>query len=152
MTPCIAKSAANRLFKLALLVLMASVAASGGAQPARVEQCYLSREYRANVQDRLLIQREGNRVEAFFWLTYCNYVDSPECFGPRSEELDVHGRSTGAVGANIIHAKSKDGSCSVLLRFQGTVLFVTQETRCPSLQYWGPHGVYTPTDSKAACE
>ncbi|MEJ6022381.1 hypothetical protein [Ramlibacter sp. PS4R-6] len=104
--------------------------------------CYLSREYRAGVRDRVLVQSSKGSAHVQFQMTYCNFEMSPDCANARSEELDV----TGSAAGNVIRAKAAGGTCAVTLRFLNSKqrLLVTQETSCPQLKYWGPHGVYVP--------
>lgn len=96
----------------------------------------------AGVRDRALIKLDGKHASVLFEMTYCNYVMSPDCANARSEELEVKGTLSG----NLLRAKSSDGSCAVAVRFVagGAWVFVSQESACHSIKYWGPHGIYVP--------
>lgn len=120
--------------------VIAAVLFAHSSYSAEPEKCYLSRSYQAEVRDRATVIRDGGRVRFIFETTYCNYSMSPDCANGRSEDLEVQGVQRG----DAVAAVSADGSCHVRIRFgRRGRMFVSQESPCPSILYWGPHGIYT---------
>lgn len=138
------KSMVSCFLHASMTVLLAATGSSWAQNLTHPDGCYLSRTYEGGVQDAMLLKRDGKGgMLGIFETAYCDLSSTDICPGVKIEQYSFQLRPSNAAGQLVGNL----GTCRIAIRqFQSNRLFVSQESHCSELKYWGVHGVFTKVD------